>query len=469
MKQIYVYCLLFFLSGASVFGQTAQSRGAFLEKIDNDNSSFSVLVEVDRPDRVYQEGEILQIYVTSKEDGYLYLFYRDADAKVQVLFPNRFEQDNRIQQDVRVPVPGPGAGFRIRVGAPFGHELLKAVVSKRPLPFIDSAMDFAKFAIAPVDDTTGDTLSNAIMERRAEFPTEPPDWAEHEINILTMPRTQSGSGNAPPNRPSPPSGASHGTAKVHLILAADISELDNVGRNVWADAHNVRELLENNIDGGRLNTVDLETRRTGNLLTKNDILQAIRGLNADSDDAVFFFYSGHGAVDSVAGQYFALASKEQVFRSEILEAMKSLNARLTILVSDCCSNQHDVDPSIRPRSPHIAPKHVTIKGLRPLVEKLFFEASGVVDITAAEEGTYGFIYPAAARYENDKHKGSVFTWNFCKKLNSEMFATRNWEQMFELVRVETNRNYQEVFGEHINAGRVEQKELNPYAFLPLAQ
>lgn len=457
MKYIHPILLLFLYS-TSVFGQV-QSRGVFLQKLNNDNPAFAVRVEASNsPSNVYEEGQLLAATVTSREEGYLYLFYRDADAKVTVLFPNQYQRDNRIQRNDPMPVPGPGAGFQIKVGPPFGHELLKAVVSKKPLPFIDGAVE-AKFNIAPlasVDDTAGNNIAQA-MERQTET-----DWAEHEINIRTVPKSRIPSGGGGNNNNLPPPSPGTGTAKMHLILAADISPSDNVGGTVRSDAYNLRELIENNVSSGRLNIINLEEKRRGNTLTKEDILQSIRNVNANSDDTIFFFYSGHGAFDSVAGQYFALASQEQVFRSEVLTAMQSTSARLSILISDCCYNQADVEPARRP--PLAARGQVEIKGVRPLIEKLFFETKGVVDITASEKGTYGFIYPKETREENGVSKGSVFTWNLCKKMNAEMFASKNWEQIFELVRDETNKDYQQVFAQYIQEGRVSQKELKPHAF-----
>jgi len=453
MKHIYPILLLF-LFGTSVFGQVG-TRGAFLEKFDNSNSSFSVQVDVDKPDRVYQEGEVLQVYVSSREEGYLYLFYRDADAKVTVLFPNQYQRDNRIRQNEGVPVPGPDAGFRIRVGAPFGHELLKAVVSKKPLPFIDNTMDFAKFAIAPVDDNAGNAIGEAI-ERQEET-----DWAEHSINIRTVPR-RNGNTPPPPVRPDPGQSEQQGQGtlkKIHLILAADVSSNDSVGSVVAADTYNLRQLLENNVAGGRLNIIDLQDKRSGSQLTKNDMLREIRNLNVSSDDTIFFFYSGHGAFDSAQGQYFALAAQEQVLRSEVIDALKTKRARLSILISDCCYNQADLTAKhARPQQIQIQSRG-EIKGLRPLVEKLFFETEGVVDITASEKGTYGFIYPREHREENGVNKGSVFTWNLRKVLTTEMYASKDWKTIFGSVREETNKDFQQVF-----SGRVEQKELKPHAF-----
>ena len=436
MKHICSLFILFIISAPAV-GQ-GLTRGAFVNGIANPNAAFSVKVETDMS--VYGKGDLLQAYVTSSEDGYLYLFYRDADAKVSVLFPNRYQTNNFIKGGERVAVPQrQGDTFKITIGAPFGHELLKAVVTKKPLSFIDNSMDFAKFNIAPVDDQEGNNIARE-MERRAESP----DWAEASIDIRTVKRDLGGG--------DPPVGS--GTAKMHLILAADVSSTDDVGSTVGTDTYNIRELIENNISGARLNIIDLQEKlqknRPGDKLTKEDIIKEISNLNVESDDTIFFFFSGHGAYDSVADQYFALASQEQVFRSEVLEEMKSKNARLTILISDCCYIQQDVPAHVRP--PAVRAPGGTIKGLRALFEKLFFEAEGVVDITSSEKGTYGFIYPLGAQVENGKEKGSIFTWNLCKQLETETHASKNWQQMFDLVGEETNNDFQQVFAQKIAAG-----------------
>jgi hypothetical protein len=108
-----------------------------------------------------------------------------------------------------------------------------------------------------------------------------------------------------------------------------------------------------------------------------------------------------------------------------------------------------------------------MKGLRALFEKLFFETEGVVDITASEKGTYGFIYPKDHREENGVNKGSVFTWNLCKTLNTETYASKNWEQVYEIVREETNKDYKKVFDGVSSNGQLileKQPELKPHAF-----
>ena len=55
--------------------------------------------------------------------------YESANGKTSCLFPNRIQRENKIPADKEILVPDPNAEFRLRVGAPYGKERLKAVVT----------------------------------------------------------------------------------------------------------------------------------------------------------------------------------------------------------------------------------------------------------------------------------------------------------------------------------------------------
>jgi hypothetical protein len=97
----------------------------------NDNAAWRVTIDVDHPDKTYQVGEVVNVTVTSEQDGYLYLFYSEADGSSVCLFPNQFQSSNRIRANQ--PVRVPDGSFKITVAAPVGPEVLKAVVTSQPL------------------------------------------------------------------------------------------------------------------------------------------------------------------------------------------------------------------------------------------------------------------------------------------------------------------------------------------------
>jgi hypothetical protein len=159
----------------------ANPQDFLIDEVRNDHPSFLVRVEVDKPDRSYVGGEELRVTVRSAQAGFLYLLYCDAGQNVTCLFPNAFGQDNRIeamQPIVLPPPPRPGvSSFRLRVGPPYGRELLKAIVSRTP-------MNEASLSRLLSSEGTQARLAGVravyVEESRACA-----EWAEHHVEITT--------------------------------------------------------------------------------------------------------------------------------------------------------------------------------------------------------------------------------------------------------------------------------------------
>lgn len=174
------FALLAALGCAASF---AQGRGVELEEIENSKPSFYVRVAVNHEDLTYTEDDLIEATVTSSEDGFLYLFYKDADDNVSLLYPNKFHADNKIEKGKTVTVPENGGNFRMRVVPPFGKEQLLAVVSKKPLENIETK-DLG-------DDYTVVTKSIWDSFRKAVAVEETEDFAEHLLNIKTVGKSDS--------------------------------------------------------------------------------------------------------------------------------------------------------------------------------------------------------------------------------------------------------------------------------------
>ncbi|MGE3777890.1 MAG: DUF4384 domain-containing protein, partial [Pirellulaceae bacterium] len=149
--------------------------------IRNDRPAFLVRASVDHPDRVYREGDTMQVTVRSEKAGYLYLVYCPASGKAHVLFPNKYQQNNRIPENRDVVVPADLASFRIRIAPPLGDEVLKAIVTLQPVKEIDIDT-LTKSALSTVDYKG---FRNAVIE---EFRPQPSQWAEHHVKIRTVPK-----------------------------------------------------------------------------------------------------------------------------------------------------------------------------------------------------------------------------------------------------------------------------------------
>jgi hypothetical protein len=101
----------------------------------NESPAFKVTLYVDHEDFTYALGDEVHVTVESERDGYLYLFYADAEGKnITPLFPNQFQTMNEIKAGVKVTVPDPSdKKFVIRVAEPVGQDVLKAIVTSSPL------------------------------------------------------------------------------------------------------------------------------------------------------------------------------------------------------------------------------------------------------------------------------------------------------------------------------------------------
>jgi len=98
--------------------------------------SAPLAVELQTDRRTYRGGDHMLVTVRTSEDAWLRLIYQDAQNNVSVLLPNG-KNDGRIRGGVPVVFGTEASGFRLRVGPPWGEEILAAVVSNTP--FADDA------------------------------------------------------------------------------------------------------------------------------------------------------------------------------------------------------------------------------------------------------------------------------------------------------------------------------------------
>lgn len=81
-----------------------------------------------------REGEPLVISVEVPRPGYLNVVTIGADGVATVLFPNRFDADNRVQAG-RLSIPTPRMAFEIKAAPPYGRTLVAAFLSQEALDF----------------------------------------------------------------------------------------------------------------------------------------------------------------------------------------------------------------------------------------------------------------------------------------------------------------------------------------------
>ena len=213
-----------------------------------------------------------------------------------------------------------------------------------------------------------------------------------------------------------------------IIMDADIT----IGQNVKVDRKRVQQLL-----GGVQSSI-CEVKTTTLLSSKKaatraKILQWIRNVNVATNDILFIYYAGHGAMNS-DNQTFLATEGQPLFRAELVSALEQVAAaRLTLLITDCCSSlvQSDISPTLQSN------RSVTLLTQRVL-QNLFLEHEGFLHVTAATEGQYGW---------SNTVTGGWFTKHFIEALDSNPDENKDnflsWKEVFVKARENTEKTFKQ--------------------------
>jgi len=267
------------LPGKSLQG----TRGFDVEAdIRNDRPAFAVRVSVDRKDRTYEKGELMRVTIRSQRRGYLYLLYKQADGTSKCLFPNVYESDNLIAAGEVITIPTKNQGFKLRCNDPLGDELLVAIVSQRPL-----AVETLGVRSLTRSVLTGIDLESFARAIRKGFDVEPEapaglpsQWAEHSVQIKTVPAGTRGRSM---------------TAAQRLGLSIGISEYKDRRIRDLSICHRDAMVMAAALKQyGRLDGIGLLTDEKA---TRKNIEKAFRELKLKSKpgDEIFIYWSGHGS------------------------------------------------------------------------------------------------------------------------------------------------------------------------------
>ncbi|HIC95526.1 TPA: DUF4384 domain-containing protein, partial [Candidatus Bipolaricaulota bacterium] len=135
MKRTLIFLLLigglFALIGGGGAVQV-QGQGTSPLGIVPEPSELHVNIWVDKP--AYRVGEEIVIHFWINRPAWVYIIDIDAAGYARLIFPNRFDRDNYIDQAGEYSLPGPSDPYRFVVVPPTGTEYLQIIASTQPLP-----------------------------------------------------------------------------------------------------------------------------------------------------------------------------------------------------------------------------------------------------------------------------------------------------------------------------------------------
>jgi len=134
----------------------------FLERLRNCDPDFHLQLRANHQDGVYRVGDIVEFTLTVDVDCYVTVINVSADGTIAIVFPNRFDRDNRVKGGVPYRIPPRRArdeGFELRATPPFGDDLTIAIATKEPLDL----------GLPSPDPARGKELFAFVSDSPAEF------------------------------------------------------------------------------------------------------------------------------------------------------------------------------------------------------------------------------------------------------------------------------------------------------------
>lgn len=172
-----------FISAPS-FSQDRETKPQGVIPKPGKKSDLKVNISTGQP--LYQPREEVTVSYEVSQTAFLYLYSIDAQGKVTLLFPNKYDKDNKVE-----PGKGelPGRGYSFLTGKEEGREYLQMIASKVELPVFPSpeskdsqSSPFLNLATDPGEFETATTKQINETTAQKNWDT---DWVSMEVTKKT--------------------------------------------------------------------------------------------------------------------------------------------------------------------------------------------------------------------------------------------------------------------------------------------
>lgn len=207
---------------------------------------------------------------------------------------------------------------------------------------------------------------------------------------------------------------------IHAVLVADTKD-GSIGTGVAENETNIASFLNNLKTLTELNVAS--TVIDGANFSCKSIIDSINGLNVAADDAVFFYYAGHGfrrdGSQTQFPEFFCGGPRDPTLTlSQAVNMIQSKQPRLVIAIADACNKITEPAPVIA-AAPSIA--DVDRKGA---LLRLFKDYRGTLIMSGAIPGEFSWYMTAGASL------GGFFTNQLLSAINQNIVrsgARVGWE------------------------------------------
>ncbi|MDD4903803.1 MAG: PKD domain-containing protein, partial [Candidatus Bipolaricaulis sp.] len=147
----------------TVFGPGGQSSDSASVSVTAAQPALNATVALSKA--TYMIGESISITLTTNRTAYLYVCEVRADQRVLLIYPNRYQPNNRLQPGTMVL---PGSGYSLRAAEPAGNETLYLFAATVPIPGFPTSFgsDFPVLSTSPTAfrDSVRATMASLVPD-----------------------------------------------------------------------------------------------------------------------------------------------------------------------------------------------------------------------------------------------------------------------------------------------------------------
>jgi hypothetical protein len=218
------------------------------------------------------------------------------------------------------------------------------------------------------------------------------------------------------------------TIKAVLVICDHYATPENnaIAQSLRVDLGTMSQMLDI-LENRKIAKVE-KTVLQGTKATMANIVDVLTSLKCGNDDVILYYFSGHGLMEK--GKTFMLTADEKnLGREEVATLINSKNARLNMLISDCCSNS--IDGLAATRSISRSGQKIEAGEYDKIYKDLFLGYEGTMHLSAASEGEFA--------YSNNDY-GGFFTYHLIKEGLIKK-PVDNWAKIFTDAKDKTSQMF----------------------------
>ncbi len=202
---------------------------------------------------------------------------------------------------------------------------------------------------------------------------------------------------------------------LHAVILADIDD-NKIGESTKVDFNHIKKLVQDiAIDTGMILA---KHSVIGSSLNNQNVRRIINNLPVRRNDAVIFYYAGHGKNPQTGTQWPSMILKDKNLEFNfVISKLKKKNPRFFLAIADTCNDLPKYYPTTNRES-----YFNTFK--RQNYQNLFLKTRGYIVASGAE--------PGQLSWSDSKH-GGLFTSQFLASLNRQVSSSRqaNWHTIMK--------------------------------------